>query len=298
MPRKFTTWIEALAKPEYVLQPKKLVRRLLGRTAARGPDGVYRLGLPWGLELRTTRLDNVTQAIDVLGVYDIVVTEAIWRLTSPGDTVVDVGANVGYMTVAMAARLRERGRVFSFEPQPGVLEELDANISAAKARFPGVSVFARFEALSDSNGTASLSVTPPDGNRGEAHLLADGAGVSVPMRQLDSYAGELGSDVPFLKIDVERHEPAVLRGASGLLGRGVFRNVVFEEHEQYPTEATSILEHFGYTIFALERRFVGVRLGDPAHFTRSSWEASSLLATRAPEAALRAFRVPGWRCLA
>jgi FkbM family methyltransferase len=47
-----------------------------------------------------------------------VVTKAIWRLAAPGDTLVDVGANVGYMSLAMIARLARRGRVFAFEPQP------------------------------------------------------------------------------------------------------------------------------------------------------------------------------------
>jgi FkbM family methyltransferase len=290
--------LERFTKPEYLMQPRFLIRRLRGQTASPGADGSYSLPLPWDLDLRVRRLDSITRAVDVLGVHDLIVTEAIWRLVAPGDTVVDVGANVGYMTLAMIARLGERGRVLSFEPQPGVGDELVANVAAARARFPGVQGSIHFEALSDSTGTASI-VLPPgsDENRGLAHLAAPGAGVSVRTQRLDDYASELGPRVSLVKIDVEGHEPAVLRGATTLLQSGALRHIIFEEHGAYPTETSLFLERFGYTIFTLERSLLRVRIGDPSHPRRAAWEAPSLLATREPDVALRAFRPIGWRSL-
>jgi FkbM family methyltransferase len=258
-------------------------------------DGTYSLPLPWNLALRVTRLDDIGQGVDVLGVHDLVVTEAIWRLASPGDTLVDVGANVGYMSLVMMARLGRSGRVFSFEPQPGVFDELSANLDAAGRRLPGVTTNARFEALSDSEGTAMLWM-PPDANRGLARLDPTG-GVPVPTRRLDGYAAEFSPEVAVLKIDVEGHEPAVLRGAKGLLERGLVRNIVLEEHGTYPTESTTFLEGLGYTIFTLQRSLLRVVLGDPAAARRASWTAPSLLATRRPDDAARAFRPLGWFAL-
>ena len=213
---------ERLAKPEYLLQPRRLVRRLLGRRAVAGGDGTYVLPLPWKLDLQVRQLDDLGKAVDLLGVLDLVVTEAIWRLVRPGDTVIDVGANVGYMSLAMMARLAREGRLFAFEPQPGVVDELASNIAAARARFPGVDAIVRAEALSDTAGTAGLLL--PAGshdNRGLAHIGAVDDGIPVPMRRLDEFAGELGPDVALMKIDVEGHEPAVLRGAGALLERGI-----------------------------------------------------------------------------
>lgn len=294
----FQAWVERLSKPECLLQPGRLARRLLNRRAVPASDGMYRLPLPWKMKLQVSRLDNVACAVDVLGVHNLVVTEAIWRLVAPGDTVVDVGANVGYMSMVMAARLRSRGRVFSFEPQPSVLDELSANLASAQQRFSGVTVEARFEALSDTDGTARLALPPPDQNRGAARIDPDGARtVPVPMRRLDEYARAFGDDVALMKIDVEGHEPAVLRGAAGLLERRVFRHVIAEEHGRYPTEATALLERCGYTLYSLERGLLGVRLGDVARPARVSWHAPSLIATRDPEALKRAFRIPGWRSL-
>jgi FkbM family methyltransferase len=289
--------IERLTKPEYVFQPRRLLRRLVGHSTPARVDGSYSLPLPWDLQLKVRQLDNVARAVDLLGVHDLVVTEAIWRLARPGDTVVDVGANVGYMTLAMAARLAVAGRVFAFEPQPGVLEELRANVEAACRRYPAVGVTVHGEALSDSSGTAGFALaTEAENNRGLAHM--DPAGpISVVIRRMDDYAAEFGHDIALMKIDVEGHEPAVLRGAASLLASGAIRHIVIEEHGRYPTEATTLLEGFGYSIFTLERTLLRVRLGDPKRPRRTSWEAPSLLATLRPDAAKAAFRTPGWRAI-
>jgi FkbM family methyltransferase len=291
-------------KPEYFLQPRRLARRILGRNRATDARGMFVVPLPWGLSMAFRQLDDVAQTIDRLGIYDLVVTEAIWRLVRPGDTVIDVGANVGFMTLAMAARLAERGRVFAFEPHPDLFGELSKNVEAARKRFPGVAVTLFQEAVSDAAGMASLHIPPDfDKHRGLSYLGAGlgipsaGAAIEVATRRLDDRAAELGPSIALMKIDVEGHEPAALRGARSLLERGTIDHVVLEEHGDLPTEATSLLTDVGYTFFSLERTFFGPRLGDAARPRKSVWAAPNLLATRRPERALAAFRVPGWRAL-
>jgi FkbM family methyltransferase len=244
------------------------------------------------------RLDEICRTIDLLGVYDLVVTEAIWRLVRPGDTTLDVGANVGYMTLAMSARLARGGRVFSFEPHPELFGELARNAATARERFAGVAVRVLREALSDSSGTVGLLI--PDGfedNRGLASLGDAGEGITVIARRLDEYSDEIGPDVALMKIDVEGHEYAALRGASSMLTRGTIRHVVMEDHRAYPNEVSELLESHGYDIFSLERAPLGPRLGNPRRPRRSGWEAPSLLATLRTTEAVEAFRVPGWRAL-
>lgn len=240
----------------------------------------------------------MARTIDALGVYDLVVTEAIWRLVRPGDVVLDVGANVGYMTLALASRLGTAGTIFSFEPHPGLFEELSENVGRARDRFPGVRFAPNREALSDRAGTAWLS-SPEDAhtNRGLARLGPGGEGFEVATRCLDEYAEALGPTIALMKLDVEGHEPAVLKGGKKLLGSGTIRNVIVEEHGAYPTESSRLLEGFGYTIVTLERTLFRPRLGDPAHPRRATWEAPSLLATLDPAAARSAFRRLGWRAL-
>src|ERR1019366_7810584 len=289
---------EQLTKPEYLFQPSRLLRRIARRTTPRGADGSYVLRLPWGVCLRVQRMDDIGRAVDTFGVFDLVVTEAVWRLLQPGDTALDVGANVGYMSLVMMARLKTRGRVFAFEPHPGLFDDLKRNVADALLRLGPVDVQVRPEGLSDVSGTAALFV--PNGfenNRGLARIYAAGRGIPISVCRLDDMATEIGADVRLMKIDVEGHEASALRGATALLEGGVIRNGIIEEHAPYPTEATSLLERYGYKLFSLERALFGARLGDAARPHRTSWEAPSLLATRESQSAIEAFRRPGWRCL-
>ena len=61
--------------------------------------------------MRIRPADDVGRAIWRLGVYDLPVTELIWRLLDPGDSAFDVGANLVYMTGVMAARVGAQGQV-------------------------------------------------------------------------------------------------------------------------------------------------------------------------------------------
>jgi FkbM family methyltransferase len=297
------TKLDGLLKAEYLWAPRLLARRLSGRSGARIDHGMHVVPMAWGLSLRVSRMDNVARSVDRLGVHDLVVTEAIWRLVHWGETTIDVGANVGYMTLAMIARMRDAGRVFSFEPHPVLYGEFRGNVASARNRYPNVEVIELREALSDTRGTAWLSHPPGfEDNRGLAAIAArDGEnarGHEVSTRRLDDYADELGAKVALAKIDVEGHEPAVLRGARGLLERGVIHHIILEEHGTYPTESSRFLESLGYSIFFLERTLFKPRLGDPARPSRSGWEPPNLLATRFPEDVRAIFASPGWQCLA
>ena len=48
------------------------------------------------------------------GIYDLIVTEILWRLINKGEIAVDVGANIGYMTSLMAAKVASSGKVYSY----------------------------------------------------------------------------------------------------------------------------------------------------------------------------------------
>ncbi|MFB9312319.1 FkbM family methyltransferase [Nocardioides plantarum] len=117
-----------------------------------------------------------------------------------GCVAVDAGANAGLYAYWIA---RNAATVHAFEPQPRVFDRL-------RASAPG-NVTCHNVALSDARGTAQLHI-PATGN-GEASLHELGREtevVDVPTRTLDSFNL---NGVGFLKIDVEGHEEALLRGA-------------------------------------------------------------------------------------
>src|SRR5687768_378891 len=50
-------------------------------------------------------------------------------LVGPGDTVIDVGANIGSITLALADAVGPSGRILSIEPHPRLFRSLTANIA-------------------------------------------------------------------------------------------------------------------------------------------------------------------------
>lgn len=264
-----------LLKPEYVYRPGQILRRL------RPPSGV--VTLPWGLPIACDPAEEIGRAIHTLGVYDLPVTEALWRLTDPGDVAVDAGANIGYMTAVLAARA---ARVVSFEPHPAVFEELEANAS----RWGG-SVEIHRCALTDSEGTVRLSEGEGFGeNRGTARV-AEAGGVEVAARRLDSVVGH--ADV--LKLDVEGHELPALRGAGSLVGR--VRDIVFEEHGAPPTPVTEYLSARGYRLFAVGQTLFRPTLLAPERRAARDWLPQSFVATLDAGRALSRFKPSGWLSL-
>src|ERR687886_1998553 len=103
-----------LDKPEYFFRPTQLIQRLRQHLIHKTPSGEFeKIRLPWGVDIRVRPTETIGSSICRLGVYDLTVSEVIWRLLEPGEQAVDVGANIGYMTSLMAARVGKTGNVTS-----------------------------------------------------------------------------------------------------------------------------------------------------------------------------------------
>jgi FkbM family methyltransferase len=285
-------------KPHYVFHPLRMLRR----ARYGGPSDRREIAqLPWGLSLEVGADEAIGFTILTTGVFDPCVTETMHRLIDPGDLVADVGANVGYLTSLAATRAGADGRVMAFEPHPVVFELLSANI----ARWNGgqvAQVQAHQLALSDHAGTAQLNAGDSfRSNMGLSSLQETGEETSedvlvpVELKRLDEVIGE-GQQVGLMKIDVEGHEPGVLRGSQRLLESGAIRDVIFEDHHPYPDDSTRLVENAGYTLFSLSNDLFGVNLGAPAERGEvREWPGASYLATREPDRAAARLKPRGWR---
>jgi FkbM family methyltransferase len=290
------------SKPQYVLHPTRAVRRALHRVENETAARRLVARVPWGVTLEVYPSDAIGYSIMTGGVFDPCVTETLHRLIDPGDVVVDVGANIGYLTSLAAVRAGGDGAVLAYEPHPSVFELLASNVARWRAEATGLApVTVRQEALSDRAGTGTLDAGPVfHANMGLAALRspAEGTeGIAVALRRLDeAISAAHRPTVGLLKIDVEGHEPAVLRGAGALLDEGRVRDVVFEDHDPYPSEATSVVEAAGYRLFSLDNDLFGLRLGAPADRGQTAgWPGPSYLATRDERRALARLRPRGWQ---
>jgi FkbM family methyltransferase len=282
-----------LLKPEYLFRPSQIARRL--QRAFRPAAGESVVLLPWGLPLRIRRDDDIGRALWTTGVYDLAVSEVLWRLLEPGETAADAGANIGYMTSLMAARSGPGGVVRAYEPHPGVFDELAANcrlwaddrIAAVEPRQLGLSDRAREARLVEGPAFAA--------NRGTSHVADDPAGFAVRLTTLDQEFPP-GSRIGVLKVDVEGHEAAVLAGADRLLAARAVRDVVYEEHAPGAGPASALLRSRGYAVFGIAKSLPGPLLGEPGS-GRSAFAPPSCLATVEPERARARLAPRGWDCL-
>jgi FkbM family methyltransferase len=139
-----------------------------------------------------------------------------------GDTVVDVGANIGTHTVAFANMVGQTGTVHSFEPQRRLFSMLAGNVALNALEW----VVCHHEAVGDATGYIQLPPLPSSDtffNYSAVSLVPNNAprkakasDEKVPLVTLDSL--ELGSCAA-IKMDVEGMEPSVLLGARQTIKR-------------------------------------------------------------------------------
>ncbi len=135
-------------------------------------------------------------------------------LPPSGAVVLDVGANIGLFTLYLAWKYgRARfTRIHLFEPNPDTYARLRHNLTAN--HLDGICT-AHPLALSDSSGTVYMEAP-----RGYSVLgtISDKGTVPVECKPLDLWRREQGDPaIDLLKVDVEGHEVALLRGAPATL---------------------------------------------------------------------------------
>jgi len=132
------------------------------------------------------------------------------KLLRPGDTFVDVGANVGAYTIKAGRLVGERGAVVAIEPFPGMASALLNNVLANRLN----NVRLRVGCAADQDGHQQFWMN--DGKPNSFSLVPKPGSVSFDSAvfSLDTLlAREAIKRVDVLKIDAEGAENLVLRGA-------------------------------------------------------------------------------------
>ena len=136
---------------------------------------------------------------------------ALWRqIIKPGWIVLDIGANIGALTLPMAQLVGPQGNVIAFEPQPENYALLQKNIEQNQLE----SIVTAFDcALGSSEGSIRVPPLASLGhkNYGGFELHDNDFGDPVHIRALDGFG--FGIPLKFIKVDVEGFEAEVLRGA-------------------------------------------------------------------------------------
>jgi FkbM family methyltransferase len=129
-----------------------------------------------------------------------------------GQVAVDIGCHKGAYTYWMRRRVGPSGSVFAFEPQPRQIEYLRGAFSAMC--YDNVEIIPM--AVSDVEGELPLYV-PHGSTHGASLAKTVPRSLLVPATTLDAFFADRPHGPDFIKIDVEGHELAVLRGGQHTL---------------------------------------------------------------------------------
>lgn len=200
----------------------------------------------------------ITRAILRDGTWEKAEIETVRRLLRPGDTFIDVGANVGWYTAVGSKSVGREGRVIAFEPAPGSLTYLRRTVAANGLR----NVSVEPKALSDKPGTLELHIGAT--NKGHNSLLAStatDATVKVPAVTLDDYLSDIPGAVRLVKIDTEGAEGFILRGMAETFRKNPHMAVLMEYHPRLiralgfdPPTVIRNLYALGYEVTAVEAK--------------------------------------------
>jgi FkbM family methyltransferase len=147
------------------------------------------------------------------GAYALALIDLMKRFLRPGDTFLDVGANIGYLSAVGAGLVGTSGQVHSFEPIPVYFRRLQRLAELN----PNYTIVANPCAAGDREGTAQadISIEPGENtlvpNFTNKELVKDRIDVSV-IRLDDYIETKRLTKIVLIKIDTEGFELPVLLG--------------------------------------------------------------------------------------
>lgn len=241
--------------------PLRLIRPNVGLTALsfnrftnalfESVQGELLARLPCGARIRIDPKEYHGRITWMVGSADWKVSRTVNALLSPGDILLDIGANYGSIGFEAAARVGPMGEVHMFEPQARIADRLEVAIT--EDGFSNVKLHR--VALSNEDGEVLLA--GPLHHSGMATILTSDElerdrDHSEVVKACDtaSTIRQLVKDRKFgVKIDIEGAEPMVL---PGLIEQSALKFVVFEgvQSEQWLWD---FFTENGFKIFGLER---------------------------------------------
>lgn len=156
--------------------------------------------------------DYIGRSIISIKNYEPHVTSLIKNLLKAGDVFLDVGANIGYFTMLAATLVGKHGKVIAIEPNPQNLQLIYSSLLENKLTNVAIYPYAA------SNEAAILRFTTVGSNGGVVtkHSKDQQHFLLVPSVILDEVLKD-EARIDLIKIDIEAHEPAAVRGMEKLI---------------------------------------------------------------------------------
>jgi len=187
----------------------------------------------------------IGKALALYGEYSEPEVELFAKLLGHGQTVVEVGANIGAHTIPLARLVGPTGLVVAFEPQGVIFQILCTNV-VLNETFNVRTINAGSGSAPGNLKMPIIDYHNPGFNFGGVSLVDVTQGYDVPVIPLDAL--ELVS-LQLLKIDVEGMEIEVLLGAKNQIAR--HRPFLYVENDRphLSVALISLMEEMGYELW-------------------------------------------------
>jgi FkbM family methyltransferase len=220
----------------------------------------------FGATLSVDASDIVGKHIYYFGVWEPVLTDWISRSLKPGDTFIDVGANVGYFTLLAAKLVGKSGHVVAIEALPEIYQTLKQNLArngAATVRAVNAAAWDKVERVA-----AFARPGHPAGTTTLVHQWAEQWQLSrSPEVEAKPLSHILERDeirkARLMKVDVEGAESRVISEMTSWLGETredfeviieVARSIVEAEGRRLE-DLLSLFEGFGFYSYRIENDY-------------------------------------------
>jgi len=178
----------------------------------------------------------------------------VQHLVKEGDIVIDCGANFGYNSVIMGRQIGDSGKLFAFEPQRIINQQLNGNLILNDIYNASV-VHA---ALGNTQGFTTMSPVPYDRdwvNIGDTSVGEGGDEVQVITLDM------IDTQPNFIKMDVQGYELFALQGGENTIKQSlpdIF--IEIEDHQLAKFDVTKeqlidYIKSFGYRMFRIDNEY-------------------------------------------
>lgn len=190
--------------------------------------------------------------------YEPLETEIVKNRIKRNNTVLDIGANIGYYTLLFAKLVGPKGKVFAFEPDPNNFALLEKNVLVNNYR----NIVLVQKAVSNETGKTRLYLSPY--NKGDHRIYDSHDGrksIGIETVNLVDYFKDHGEKIDFIKIDTQGSEGAIIEGMLPLLENNCNVEIMMEfwppgleSFNTKPEELLKLLLEQGFRLHRINNR--------------------------------------------
>jgi FkbM family methyltransferase len=191
--------------------------------------------------------------IYLTGEFDRSTVEVLLKLSKPGDVLLDIGANIGYVSACFLQKVPQ-SKAIAVEPQSQIVELLQSNLKPfGDERYKVFPV-----GISDLDTSGWMEIC--DWNRGASKVVDKQNSRTVEIQLWSAqrlFASLQDEKIDLIKIDVEGYEETVLKACQAEFNRLRPRAIFFEDHTQSSAPDGSIgriFRNIGYRVLGVKKR--------------------------------------------